>query len=99
MAKQDLSWTNIDVDSLDQEHQDNYAQYKAAYALMKDAKANFENTMNAKAGLPKGKRLFFGYNFGKLSLAIGEDDAKPAAKGTPSLAQFLASQSASGVRV
>ena len=91
MAKQELDWTNINVDSLDQEHQDNYAAYKAAYALMKEAKTEFENTMNAKAGLPQGKRLFFGYNFGKLSLAIGNDDAKPQAKGTPSLAQFLAS--------
>lgn len=98
MPKQDLTWTNIDVDTLDQVHQDNYAAYKAAYALMKEAKACFENTMNEKAGLPKGKRIFFGYNFGKLSLAIGEDD-QPKAKakqGTPSLAEFLAMQTQSG---
>ena len=100
MAKQDLDWTNIDIDSLAQKHQDNYAAYKAAYALMKEAKACFEGEMQVEAGLPKGKRLFFGYNFGKLSLAIGEDDvkAKPATKGVPSLAQFLASQAASGAQ-
>lgn len=101
MAKQELTFTNIDANTLSQEHQDNYAQYKAAYIMMKEAKAKFENTMRAASGLPQGKMLFFGYNFGKLALAVGEDDTKPKSSGkaTPSLAEFLSNQAASGASV
>ncbi len=96
MAK-DTSWTNINVNTLDQEHQDNYTAYKAAYALMKEAKQCFEAGMRDKAGLPKGKLLVFGYNFGKLSLAVVEDDRKTASPSkTKGLGDFLAMQAASG---
>lgn len=45
------------------------------------------------APIPDGKRLVFGYNFGKLSVALVDDDAKPStAKGTTSLSDFLKSQ-------
>ena len=50
--------------------------------------------MQIAAELPVGKRMVCGYNFGKLSVAIVDDDRKPA-KAQPakqSLADFLAAQ-------
>lgn len=84
-----LDWVQVDVASLSTEHQAAYADYKAAYADMKLARQAFEQGMQTNA--PKGKRLVFGYNFGKLSVAL--DDAKDAPKakaGVQSLADFLA---------
>ena len=96
MAK-DAAWTNIDPNTLDQNHQQAYADYKEAYKMAKEAKAIFEEGMRKSADLPEGKLLVFGYNFGKLSLAIVEDDRKPKAASKPQgLAAFLASQAASG---
>lgn len=100
MAKQELDWQNIDPATLAVEHQARYEAYKTAYRTMKEARDAFEGGMQKAAGLPQGSRLFFGYMFGKLSVAIGADTTKPAAKGKPaqSLEQFLASAQASGRR-
>ena len=38
----------------------------------------FETIVSEAAELPAGKRVVFGYNFGKLSVAIVDDDCKPA---------------------
>ena len=89
----------ISVDRLEQEHQDNWASMKAAYSLYKDAKDSFEAGMRQASGLDgTGNKLVFGYNFGKLSVAIVKDDgkAKTAAKPVQSLADFIKSQQASG---
>lgn len=95
----ELSWMNdVSMDDLSEQSQANYKEYKAAYAMMKEAKAKFENGMNAEAGLPKGKALVFNYRFGKLSVAIGEGKAESVAKAKSSLADFIASQTASGQR-
>ena len=97
----DLSWMNdVSMDDLSEQSQANYREYKAAYAMMKEAKAKFENGMNAEAGLPNGKALVFNYRFGKLSVAIGEakDKAATTAKAKSSLADFIAAQTASGQR-
>lgn len=97
-TKQDLDYTNIDVSSLSEEHRVAFQAYKDAYNYAKELKATFEAGMRRDAGLPQGQMLFFGYNFGKLALAIGIDDTTPkaAAKSQPTLAAFLASQQASG---
>ena len=96
MAK-DTVWTNIDVTSLDLEHQAAWAEYKAAYRLAKEAKDKFEAGMRDKAGLAQGKLLVFGYNFGKLSLAVVEDDRKaPSQSKVKGLGDFLAAQQAAG---
>lgn len=100
MAKTDADWLTIDATTLSPELAEAYAQYKASYKLMKEARQAFEQSMADGAGLAEGKRLIFGYNFGKLSIAVVEDDRKPAkAKNqTLSLSAFLERQEASGHR-
>ena len=98
-GKSDLAWTEINPDSLSLLLATKYQAYKAAYAAMKEARQGFEEAMNDAAGLPEGKRVVCGYNFGKLSVAVADDDRKPAkvqVKGT--LADFLASQADAGRR-
>lgn len=86
-----LDWVTIDPDTLAPDHRAAYEEYKAAYRLAKDARTAFENGMQAQA--PVGKRMCFGYNFGKLSIALdAAKDAPKAAKGVQSLASFLAEQ-------
>lgn len=96
-----MEWVNdIDVSKLSAQQQKDYQDYKAAYAMMKEAKDRFEGGMNAAYGLPKdGKELVFNYRFGKLSIAIGEaSQPKAQAKGKVNLAEFLASQGLNGHR-
>jgi len=92
-AKQELTWTEIDPASLPEEQGALYAEYKQAYAAMKAARAAFEQSFQAAA--PKGKRIVCGYNFGKLSIALADDVAKPKqASGT--LAEWMAQQARAG---
>lgn len=80
-AKTDANWQELDVASLDDQAAANYAGYKAAYRLMKEARLAFEVGLEAQAKresvIPTGFRMVFGYNFGKLSVAIVADDRKP----------------------
>lgn len=71
-------WHNVDIDSLPKTIRDEYDAYKRSYAEMKAAREAFESAMRTAlaSATPAGKRLAFGYNFGKLSLAIV--DAAPA---------------------
>lgn len=98
MAKQDANWVNIDIETLGSTGRKAYDDYKAAYKVMKDARAEFEAIMGA--GIPQGQRMIFGYNFGKLSVAVVEDDRKvaKAKAATQSLSEFLASAKAHGDR-
>jgi hypothetical protein len=73
------NWTQIDTDSLPPAIYNAYSEYKAAYADMKVQRKAFEDELTAILNVPQGKRAVFGYNFGKLSIAIVDDD-KPAAK-------------------
>lgn len=96
----ELTWINdIDVSTLSTQAQKDYQEYKAAYAMAKEAQAKFEAGVNAEAGLPEGKAIVFNYRFGKLSMAVGEAKvkAKPQ-QGKVNLAQFLASQGLTGHR-
>lgn len=101
MAKADrteLRWTEIDPDTLHPDTLEAYKSYKQAYAEMKRIRQGFEDHMQSYA--PEGKRLVFGYNFGKLSVAVTEakaEKAKPQAK--QSLADYLSGMSQSGRRV
>lgn len=98
VAKQDANWVNIDTDSLSVELKNAYAEYKGQYQAMKKARQYFEDQMGKD--IPAGQRMIFGYNFGKLSVAIVEDDrkvAKPKAQ-TQSLSQFLAQAKGNGYR-
>lgn len=95
MAKQEANWVTIDVETLSDVQQMAYDEYKTKYRAMKAAREAFEGEM--AAGVPPGKRMVFGYNFGKLSVALVDDDRKPSKiKGTASLADFLALASANG---
>jgi hypothetical protein len=102
MAKDNnANWVELDPATLAPEMAAAYAEYKEMYRDMKAQRLRFETMLASAAELPDGKRMVFGYNFGKLSVAIVEDDRKPA-KATPakqSLAEFIAAQMASGSRV
>lgn len=93
------NWQTLDPDTLPTPIAKHYLRYKEAYHKMKAERDAFEQAMRDQAAAPQGKRLVFGYNFGKLSVALVDDDAKPAKAGSAlSLSAFLASQSAQGKR-
>ena len=99
-ANSDAVWTEINPETLPEQIKHAYDYYKEMYREMKEQRQCFEKAMADTAELPTGKRMIFGYNFGKLSVAIVDDDRKPA-KATPakqSLADFIASQSEAGKR-
>ena len=48
--------------------------------------------------LPEGQELKFGYNFGKLSIAVGEKRERKVAKAKASLTDWLAAQGQGGHR-
>lgn len=80
MAKTSTAtWTQIDTDTLPVAIAKQYANYKSAYAEMKAERKAFEDALAAMLTVPPGSKPVFGYNFGKLSIAIVLDD-KPAAK-------------------
>ena len=97
-ANSDAQWIEIDPTTLGADIGAAYAMYKDQYKVMKECRLAFETMVSDGAGLPTGKRIVFGYNFGKLSMAVVDDDRKPA-KSTPakqSLADYIANQSAGG---
>ena len=93
MAKTDqkLAWTTIDPETLDVQSKKLYAKLRDARKASAEAKEAFEESVRDRADTPKGKRLVFGYNFGKLSAALADDDDKPKAKasGGTTLAALL----------
>ena len=97
----DTVWIEIDPASLSKEVKKDYDAYKEEYRLAKIAREAFEESMRATVEVPKGKKLVFGYNFGKLSVAIVDDDGRrnSAGKAAMSLSAFMASQGAAGRRV
>lgn len=99
-AKTDATWINIDLNTLGEQELAAYNAYKASYQAMKAARTQFEEGLEASAKLVTGTRMIFGYNFGKLSVAVVEDDRKaPKAKATTqSLSQFLAQAKSNGDR-
>lgn len=94
----DATWMQVDPETLPETAQALYADYVAKRRLAGAAKAAFEQEMQSAADCPAGKRLVFGYNFGKLSVAIVDDDRKPAKSAQPklSLAEFMQRQAANG---
>lgn len=70
------TWTQIDTDTLPTPLAKQYANYKSAYSEMKAERKAFEDALVGMLAVPAGKRAVFGYNFGKLSIAIVDDDAK-----------------------
>lgn len=98
MAKSEATWTEIDPRTLDDGLEKAFDAYKASYRQTKALREAFEAAMREQAALPEGQRLVFGYNFGKLSVAVVEDTSKPKAPAKPklSLGEYLAQQRAMG---
>jgi hypothetical protein len=98
MSESTAQWADIAVESLPVEAQVAYSEYKVAQRKAAELREAFEQSVTASLELPKGKRMVFGYRFGKLSAAIVDDDRKPSktkqAKG--SLADFMAQQLGNG---
>lgn len=96
MARQEANWIEIDITTLQDDQLKAYDTYKMIYRDMKAARERFEQLMSRD--VPEGERMIFGYNFGKLSVAIVPDDRAPKkAKASPqSLADYLASRHGSG---
>lgn len=94
------TWIEIDAEGLDREGAKLYRELKAAQKAAREAKEAFEEYVREGADVPKGKKLVFAYNFGKLSCAIVDDDGKAkASKPKQSLAEYLAAMKAAGRRV
>ena len=108
MAKED--WKQIDELALnnsigEDEGADVWALYQAsktAYREYKRQRDVFEIAMNMAFAekLPAGYELKFGYNFGKLSIAVGPVTERKAAKAQDagSLTDWLSTQAANGDR-
>ena len=94
----DANWQDINVASLSDEAQVAYSEYKDAQRKAASLRTEFETMVTASLKLPQGKKMVFGYRFGKLSAALVADDGKKAkaAQAKGSLADFLAAQGASG---
>jgi hypothetical protein len=75
----DAVWNTINTETLPTSIKDAYAGYKDAYRDMKEAREQFEAIITKAIAPAAGKRVIFGYNFGKLSVAVVDDD-KPASK-------------------
>lgn len=99
MAKHEhkAEWTQIEPGSLTAAQQEAYAKYRALRQEAAKARDAFEGAM--QEGVPEGERMVFGYNFGKLSVAIVPDGRKATkpAKGATSLADYLAARQAGGL--
>ena len=99
--KSELQWQNVDVENeLSTASRKLYHTSKDAYRLYKAARDDFEAAMQSdySANIPEGSELKFGYNFGKLSVAIGPKTARKAKSEAPkqTLAEFLAAQASDG---
>lgn len=98
--KRDAVWIEIDPTTLSKEVKADYDAYKEEYRLAKIARETFEESLRATVEVPQGKKLVFGYNFGKLSVAIVDDDGRrsSAGKSAMSLSAFMKSQESAGAR-
>lgn len=99
MAKSnDAVWVELDPASLDGVQGEAYAEYRRLRKIAGEAKGRFEKSM--QVAIPVGQRMIFGYNFGRLSVAVVANDrpeAKPKAT-AKSLGDYLATMAAAGER-
>lgn len=91
MAKDTTAnWQVVDTNSLPSTISALYHDYKAAYAEMKREREEFEAALREAVPTPDGKRLAIAYNFGKLSVAMVDDDKKAStAKGSVALSDLI----------
>ncbi len=86
-----VTWTNIDPSSLPSNVKQLYYTYRDALEEANKARAAFEDSArSAFAGkTPKGKRIAFGYKFGKLSAAMVDAERESRGSGGVSLSDLL----------
>lgn len=100
MANDD--WREVSPDTLPADIKTAYDEAKAIYRQYKETKAKFEGLMQAEfaESMPAGQELKFGYNFGKLSVAVGpkREVKRDKAKQSGSLNDWLSGQRESGAR-
>lgn len=99
MASSD--WQNVEISELHSDTAELYRIAKEQYRTYKAAREKFEQAMqdNYADALGDDEELKFGYNFGKLSIAVGEKrERKPKrdTAGKPSLGDWLKARQDSG---
>ena len=85
-------WTQLDPDTLSPELRKAYDDYKAANRAAQTARQVFEAMMTNAIDPLDTEKVIFGYNFGKLSLAIVPADKPKRRTAAVSLADYLASK-------
>lgn len=98
MAKDDVQWMNVDIETLTPEMKELYAKYKEQYAVMKEAREAFEEAFAGEVSLAPGKRVAFGYKFGKLRVGVVDAGKPKSASKAATLSDFIAAQERSGRR-
>lgn len=91
MANDKANWQNVNVETLPTDIREAYDSYKEAYKDMKACRDEFETALRSALAshTPKGKRLAIAYNFGKLSVAIVDDEQRRAPAKSISLADLV----------
>lgn len=89
----DTTWINVDQDDMSKATLKAYGDYRDLQALANEARKAFEAEFVKGQRAPAGKRFAFGYKFGKLSVALVDDD-RPVKVARPklTLAEYLAQQ-------
>ena len=85
-------WTQLDPDTLSPDLRKAYDDYKAANRAAQTARQVFEALMTNAIDPLDTEKVIFGYNFGKLSLAIVPADKPKRRTAAVSLADYLASK-------
>lgn len=97
MSETKANWQDINVASLAEKAQMAYSEYKDAQRKAAMLRTEFETLVTASLELPVGRKMVFGYRFGKLSAALVADDGKKAkSQSKGSLADFLTAQMSNG---
>lgn len=99
----ELKWKTVDpARELSPEMLRAFERSKEAYKEYQAAKQRFEDMFKASVAsqIPPGFEIKFGYNYGKLSVAIAQTDPskerKAAAKPKESLADWMQAQTSGG---
>ena len=83
----DVTWQNVDPQTLPEDIAAHYYAYKKAFELAETARRLFEEEANEAFDVGATNKLAFGYRFGRLSVAI-VPKSSPSAKGAVSLASI-----------
>lgn len=93
-SNSNLTWNTINVDTLGKSEKAAYDSYRAAYRAASELRESFEAAMRKSVKLAAGQDLVFSYNFGRLSIAVGDARSKnTASSGGKSFADFAKSVS------